>query len=224
MKEVMEKKDKKEPKNLIKRWFEELWRHRIYILIALIFVVVQVTVNSLVGSYVTYSIVAAQVPDLILDNFGPYDWSFSFIYVSLFLVHTLFLYPLFFDIPKLHKFMIQLSLIVVIRDFFLIFTHLQTPLDAIPVKFPSIYNIFVYTNDSFFSGHAAFPFLGFLVFNDSKIKWLFLVGSIYMGITTLATHRHYSIDVFAAFFITYGSYKIGEKLLRLVEGFVEKRN
>jgi hypothetical protein len=108
-----------------------------------------------------------------------------------------------------------------IRAFFVTLTHLQTPLNAMPAKFPSFLNILVFTNDSFFSGHTAFPFLGFLLFKDSKIRWLFLAGSIYMGLTVLISHKHYSIDVFSAFFITYGSYKIGNVIINKLEKLIK---
>jgi hypothetical protein len=34
-----------------------------------------------------------------------------------------------------------------------------------------------------------------------------------MGIVVLAMHVHYSVDVLAAFFMTYGSYRIGHTIL-----------
>ena len=33
-----------------------------------------------------------------------------------------------------------------------------------------------------------------------------LIGSLIMGVTVLLMHVHYSIDVFSAFFISYGVY------------------
>ncbi|MBD3360385.1 hypothetical protein GF366_01130, partial [Candidatus Peregrinibacteria bacterium] len=72
-----------------------------------------------------------------------------------------------------------------------------------------------FENDLFFSGHTAVPFLAFLVFKESKIfKWVMFAGSILMAITVLLMHVHYSIDVFAAFFITYGIYSISNKIFR----------
>ena len=100
-----------------------------------------------------------------------------------------------------------------IRSFFLILTHLQTPPDAIILTFPNILSNLFFYNDMFFSGHTAMIFLGFFLSDNKKIKYVFLFGSIIMGITSLLVHHHYSIDVFAAFFITYGSYKIGNFLL-----------
>src|SRR3989344_4041572 len=117
-------------KSFQKEWMLELWSYKYSILFSLIFIVVAVIVSGLSSSYVTYSIQTAQVPDLILDNIGPFDWSFSFVYISLFLFYSLFIYPIFFYVPRIHRVCIQFSLLLVIRSFFLIFTHLQTPLDA----------------------------------------------------------------------------------------------
>ena len=65
----------------------------------------------------------------------------------------------------------------------------------------------------FFSGHTAMPFLGFYLFRRSWVRYAFLAGSIVMGFVVLAMHVHYSIDVLAAFFMTYGSYRIGHRIL-----------
>jgi len=66
----------------------------------------------------------------------------------------------------------------------------------------------------FFSGHVAIKLLNYLLFYDKRVKYFFLISSITMAITVLLTHQHYSIDVFSAFFIAYGSYKIGDYFLK----------
>lgn len=200
-------------KNWAIKWLSELKAYKYYIFISVIIITFSTFINEIAGYYVTYSAPMTQVPDLILDAIGPWDWSFSFVYVNLGIFFITFLYPIIFEVAKIHKVLIQFALLSITRSCFVIMTHLQTPLDAIPVKYPSIFNAMAFTNDSFFSGHTAFPFLMFLVLKGKKIRWLFLAASIYMGITVLVTHRHYSIDVFAAYFITYSSYKIGEWIM-----------
>ena len=132
-----------------------------------------------------------------------------FVYGYLALVGAMFAYPLFFHIRMFHTVLSQFSLLVVLRALFMVFTHLQTPSDAIPVHFPWIFGGLSFQNDMFFSGHTAIPFLGFFLFKDSAYRYLFLVGSIVMGTVALVMHRHYSIDVFSAFFITFCSYRMG---------------
>jgi membrane-associated phospholipid phosphatase len=60
-----------------------------------------------------------------------------------------------------------------------------------------------------FSGHVAVPFLGYLIFKESKIRGWFLFGSFFMGTVALMTKLHYSIDVFSAFFIGYAIFELG---------------
>jgi len=69
----------------------------------------------------------------------------------------------------------------------------------------------------FFSGHTAMPFLGFYLFRHSWLRYVYLVGAVVMGIVVLAMHLHYSVDVFAAFFMTYCSYQMGTVLLRTLD-------
>ncbi len=106
----------------------------------------------------------------------------------------------------------MLSLFVLVRSAFIILTHLKAPADAITVVSPSFFQFLTYTNDLFFSGHAGLPFLGFLVYKDSKIKCFMIFSSIILALTVLLMHVHYSIDVASAYFITYGIYVIGTPL------------
>ena len=96
-------------------------------------------------------------------------------------------------------------------------THLGVPADAIKVSAPSFLGMFTFTNDLFFSGHTGLPFLGFLIFRkySKSVGYFMLASSIILAATVLLMHIHYTIDVFAAFFITYGIYKIGERVFAI---------
>jgi hypothetical protein len=193
-------------------WRNELFEYRFLIFLSLIIVVIAGFLDYYSGVYVT-RVKAGEVPDLILDHIGPYNLKAVYIYGYLILIFALFLYPLILHIRMLHITISQFSLLVMLRALFMIFTHLQSPLDAIPVSFPWIFKGLSFQNDMFFSGHAAIPFLGYLLFSKSKIKYFFLAGSILMSVTVLLMHIHYSIDVFSAYFIAACSYRIVNKIL-----------
>ena len=74
-------------------------------------------------------------------------------------------------------------------------------------------------NDMFFSGHTAIPFLGLLLFKR-PVRYFFLCGSIRMGVVVLLIHVHCSIDVVAAFFMTYTSYRMGNALISKAERYL----
>ena len=199
-----------------KFWAREICNNKKALLLSVVFIIIAVVLNVISGKYVTE--VGVGVPtDIILNNVGPYNLQIFFGWGYLFFMVLLFLFPLFFRIKSLHRVIGHWSLLVMMRSFFISLTHLKTPLTAIPAKFPQIFQPFVFENDLFFSGHTATTFLGFLLFKDSKIKWVFLAGSIFMGSVTLLMHRHYSIDVFAAYFITYGTYTFGNWFFKKIK-------
>jgi len=202
-------------KEYVINWKNEFLRHKYLIGISIIFLIVSSILDYLSGTY-TNRVGAAIAPDLILELIPPIDLEFVFTYGYLFVLFIFFAYPLFFKPKEIHEVISQFSLLVMIRSFFICFTHLKAPVDAIVVEFPWLISHLSFHNDLFFSGHTAFPFLGFLLFQESKIKYFFLAASIIMGITVLLMHVHYSIDVCSAFFISYGSYKIGKWFLKLV--------
>jgi hypothetical protein len=76
-----------------------------------------------------------------------------------------------------------------------------------------IYHLLTFQGNLFFSGHTGFPFLMALLFWDKKFwRWFFLVVTFAFGAAVLLAHVHYSIDVFAAPFIVYGTFVITAKL------------
>jgi hypothetical protein len=190
-----------------KGWKAEIKNHKYLILLSLVFLVLATFLDYFAGSYVR-KVGSAVSPDLILDHIAPINLSFLFVYGYITIILILFLYPLLFKVRKFHMVISQFSLLIMVRSFFIIFTHLKTPVDAIAVKFPWMISYLSFQNDLFFSGHTAVPFLGFLIFKG-RIRYFFLAASIAMGAIVLLMHLHYSIDVLSAFFITYGTYKIG---------------
>lgn len=196
----------------IEEWKRELKIHKKLIYISIMFFIIANIINQLAGHYVDKKASAA-VSDLILDRLGPLNLSFIFTYGYITLLVIFFTYPLAAKVRELHSAISQFSLLILVRSFFIILTHLRSPLDAVSTDLPTIYGIFnSFSNDLFFSGHVALAFLGFLLFRKEKIGIFFLIASFIMAFTVLAMHVHYSIDVFAAYFITYGSYKAGNWL------------
>lgn len=196
-------------------WRGEIKEHWFLITISLFIILIAVGIDYASGFYVTYKAQVVNVPDLILDHFGPYNLNILFVYWWLLALFVLIFYPLLYEVKKFHYVIFQFSFLIILRSIFIILTHLQTPSDAVGGLFPGVLNLLRFSNDQFFSGHVALPFLGFLLFkNNKRLRYFFLITSIAMGIIVLAMHLHYSIDVFAAYFITYGCYKSGEWFLK----------
>lgn len=68
------------------------------------------------------------------------------------------------------------------------------------------------TRDLFFSGHTSTLFLIFLCVKNKTLKPIFLAATVFVGIAVMLQKAHYSVDVFAAPFISYAAYKISEKI------------
>jgi hypothetical protein len=200
----------------IQDWLSDVWACKRMLVIAGVLTAVGLAADYYCGSYVTIT-PGAKVPDLILDRLPAVDLSFLFVYGYMVLLMIMFLYPTFFRVRMLHVVAIQFSVLLTLRSVFMIFTHLETPAGSVAVGFPGFFEHLYFENDMFFSGHTAMPFLGFYVFRHSRLRYVFLVGAIVMGIVVLLMHLHYSIDVFAAFFMTYCSYRMGQRLLRKID-------
>ena len=192
-------------------WKKDLKSNKNKIYFALFLLIIATLISSLAGNY-TSEIQGQYSADLILDHIHPVNLSFLFVWVYIAINVVFFAYPLFFRPQKLHVAIIMFGLLIFVRSISICLTHLVTPVTAIHVDFPWLFGNLRFQNDLFFSGHTSIPFLGFLTFKNKKMKSFMLIATITMAATVLLMHQHYSIDVFAAFFITYGIYKIGEKI------------
>ena len=201
-------------KEKVKSWGREIWGHKYLIIISILFLIISVVLDIIAGTYADKK-ASVPVTDIILDNLPVINLSFFFSYGIILIIIVGLGYTLFFKVRELHVVLSQFSLLVLIRSFFVTLTHLRRPTEAVVNSYLSnIPRIFAFENDLFFSGHVAISFLGFLLFRKEKIGIFFLIMTFMMAFTVLAMHVHYSIDVFAALFITYGSYKIGQRLFK----------
>lgn len=156
---------------------------------------------------------SGSVSDIILSNTRVYNFEIFFVYVAIML--GLFVITLCLRFRKAAPFLLKtVSLFIVIRSMFVSLTHIG----PFPLKLElhsNLLNFITSGNDLFFSGHTGLPFLIALIFWDHLyIRILFLTASVVLGGTALLAHLHYSIDVFAAFFITYSIYHIALKLFK----------
>lgn len=198
-----------------------LLKDKAYVLsfmVGLIVFVGSMVVNQFASAYQD-SIAYAPVGDLILDRLPTYNLDFLFTWGFYFLVSLFFIYPLLFR-PEIGPFVLKtFAILSLVRSAFIILTHIGPPAgffynDVMISSVESFADMkLMFKNDLFFSGHTAAPFLASLLFKKSKImKWFMLFGSFIMGATVLLMHVHYSIDVFAAFFIAYGVYAFSDKI------------
>lgn len=166
-------------------------------------------INYFAGTYASAHAGHA-INDIIIDNLPTINVSIIFIYgIILFFV---FIVALAIHRPQRAPFLLKsLSIFILIRSFFVILTHLG-PIPQTINSIPAILDEFTFSGDLFFSAHTGLPFLMSLIFWPKKqLRYIFFSLSIIFGVAVLLGRLHYSIDVFSAFFITYGIFQIATK-------------
>lgn len=213
----MKKRSKRFLVNLYKEWrllFSD-YAYRVSFLVGLL---------VFLGSYVLTYYVSAyndsnsyiSVGDTILNRIPTYNLDFVFTWGIYMVVASAIVYVLFFR-PEIVPFVLKtFGLLFIVRCGFIVLIHVGPPegfyyAEKMEVGIKVLQG-FMFKNDLFFSGHTAVPFMAFLLFKEGRFKWFMLFSSLVMGTTVLLMHVHYSIDVFAAFFITHGIYSLSHKL------------
>ncbi len=119
------------------------------------------------------------------------------------------------------------ALLIMVRCFFIILTPMRLPPEAIWVEgdflFDKIGSYMTFRHDLFFSSHTALPFLGYLLFRGRAIRLSFLFFSVLLASSVLLGRLHYSIDVFAAYFITYAVHKVEIRWFQPFYGRLKRR-
>ncbi len=119
--------------------------------------------------------------------------------------------------PKYLLFAIKaVAMFIAIRSFFVVITHLGIYPDQIVPGHTLLDRLYVAMGleaGYFFSGHTGLTFLMGLIFWDRKWwRYAYFVGAFIFGVSVLLAHVHYSIDVFAAPFMTYSIFKMAQYL------------
>ena len=183
-------------------------------LVATGLLIVSLGFNFIAGTYATAR-AGAPVGDIILDNIPVFNLDWAFVYGPV--LFWLVMAVVCFREPKTLPFVLKaIALFVIIRSVFVTLTHLGVSSADIP---PDASSNFVkrlaYGGGLFFSGHTGLPFLMSLIFKDNIYLRIFcLVAAVFFGVIVLMVHMHYSIDVLAAFFITYTIYCLAEMFFK----------
>lgn len=171
---------------------------------------------SLFMNYFANSFVAAKasspVADIILDNIPVVN--VDFIFEQGFMLFFLFVAAVLFYQPTKIPFTLKsIAVFIVVRSISISLTHLAIPPQHSFLDLNNLFQRMTSGNDLFFSAHTGLPYLMALIFwEDKKLKYIFIALSLFFGAAVLFGHLHYSIDVFAAFFITFGVFRITKRL------------
>ena len=164
-------------------------------------------INFYAGVYATERASNA-VTDLILSNIRVYDVDAIFIYGPIFFYF--FVACILIMRPHLIPFSLKsVGLFILIRSIFISLTHIGPFPSQLAISPANVVNYFTPGGDLFFSAHTGLPFLLALIFWENiRLRVFFIASSLFFGAIVLMGHLHYSIDVLAAFFITYTIYHI----------------
>ena len=183
--------------------------------VAFLFLIGGIALNSFATIYATDR-ASFPVTDIVLSNIRVFDVDGIFLYGPVIFWIIIAAY-LFFSEPKKIPFTLKsLAVFAVIRACFVSMTHIGPFPAHAQIDLSSVIGTLIAGgSDLFFSGHTGAPFLAALIFWDNKyLRFFSLIASFAFGAVVLLGHFHYTIDVFAAFFITYSIFHISLKLFK----------
>ncbi len=189
-------------KEFVRAWMESL-----------LFIGLSLIVNFYAGTYATHN-ASNPVADIILSNLPLYDVDWLFVYGPLIFwvaaIGICLLQP-----GKMPYILKNIALLTIVRSFFISLTHIAPFPMRLHISPDSPISDFTFGGDLFFSGHTSFPFLWAMIFWENvTLRVFFVTCSIFFGSIVLLAHLHYSIDVFAAFFMAHSVSHIGRKLFK----------
>jgi hypothetical protein len=190
-------------------WKEFYKNRKTEIILTVVFLIIILIIFSNFLQFVE-SREGVSLPDPILILFNPIDltWlTFGLIYASLIIAIINFVK----EPDKLLLAVQSYSLMIVFRLIAMYLTHFDAPEKLLLLDDPFV-QFFgsgqILTKDLFFSGHTATLFLLYLIAEVKSLRIFFLCSTLLVGAAVILQHVHYTVDVLAAPFFAYTSYKI----------------
>lgn len=110
-----------------------------------------------------------------------------------------------------------IAVYLVVRSAFVFLSPIGAPMGMLDMSkldwiFSRIMGSWTFNNEFVFSGHTGIPFLFYLFFETKWLKRVMLAGSLTMGVCVLLSRNHYTVDVLAAYLVSYSIYRMSEHL------------
>ncbi|MCX6702507.1 MAG: phosphatase PAP2-related protein [Candidatus Wolfebacteria bacterium] len=175
--------------------------------------ILSLVANNIAGNYAT-EVASNSVTDIILNNVPVFNVGPILVYGSI--VLSVFIIGLLVHDPKKAPFVLKsMGLFYLIRSLFISMTHLGPFPGQAFLPHNRIWDNFNFGADLFFSGHTGMSFLlALILWKNKTLRYILLACSVGFGVTVLLGHLHYTIDVFAAFFISYAIYNLSVKFFK----------
>jgi hypothetical protein len=202
-------------KSLLQIYKTHCWNRSyiISVITAALMLLASLVVNFFAGTYAT-SKISNPVTDIVLSNIPVFD--VDWIFLSGGFALSIFIFICCVLDPKKAPFIGKtIALFVLIRSLFISLTHIGPFPSQITFDPEGFHNFFTFGGDLFFSGHTGLPFLMALIYwRHRNVRAIYLGWSILFAIVVLLGHLHYTIDVLAAFFITYTIHHIAQVVFK----------
>ncbi len=160
------------------------------------------------------------VADIILSNVPAYDVSILFTWGAFAAVLFSIFIVIFLKFRAAPYILKSAALLLIVRSIFVSLTHISpypSKIELSPYFLSSttLAQMFFTGDDLFFSGHVGLTYLMALLLWDTPwLRYTYLAISVLFAVVVLLGHLHYSIDVFAAYFITYTVYTISMRMFK----------
>ncbi len=192
--------------------YKEIYREKYFLVQLGITVIVLIAALSLFSKFLLF---VEKRPGAVLDDplFHLYP-AMNFNVIIFILIYGSILTAFFGLIfhPKVLLIALQsYILLILVRMLAMYLTPLDPPAGTIDLQDPLVFVVgtgSIITKDLFFSGHTSMLFLLFLTAQNKILKYFFLTALIFVVVFILLQKAHYTIDILAAPFFSYASYKI----------------
>lgn len=186
---------------LKKRWhdFVPTPRRKLFALLSLLTLFASFELNHIMSTYAD-NVQSNQVTDLFLDLLPVTDVNFIFFWIAFLWCIALFVYHLW-NPQQLAFLLWSYALFISVRALFITLTHVGPPTNLAII--PKELEVYAFEADMFFSGHVGGPFLFAMLTNHLIWKRVAIFYTALTLVVVLLGHMHYSIDVFAALFISH---------------------